>query len=88
MKIYITKEGKEELEAKIKVINIFIENSELTPDYLIQQAIGKKNILEQLLSQCIVLPNYYDWDDLKGTAISKTTLFRDFSSGVIIEPKQ
>jgi hypothetical protein len=85
MKIYITKEGKEELEAKIEEIEKErFYGSELNLDY----RIGQQKVYKEFLSQCIVLPNYYDWNDLKGTAISKTTLFRDFSSGVIIEPKQ
>jgi hypothetical protein len=83
MKVYLTKEGKEELEAKIEEIEKErFYGSELNLDY----RIGQQKVYKELLSQCIVLPVEDDWEDAIEQPTGREKSY--YPSGVIIEPKQ
>ena len=82
--IYLTQEGKEELEAKIAELDECIEDlkDEIMKDYFI----GKKTLLEEILSSATILPVEENWTNVKDM-LDINTLPISYKQGVIIQPK-
>jgi hypothetical protein len=86
--IYLTPEGKKEIEAKIAELDKCIEDlkDEIMKDYFI----GKKTLLEEILSSATILPVEESWN-LSVVAITpfKQGLLKTlYKNGVIIKSKQ
>lgn len=83
--IYLTQEGKQELEAKIAELDKCIEDlkDEIMKDYFI----GKKTLLEEILSSATILPVEENWNEFYNNTDS---LYRteSYSNGVIIKNQQ
>jgi len=84
--IYLTPEGKAEIEAKIAEL----KNQELFGDsYYIQY--GTIQTLEQLLFSATILPVEESWSDIQDTVVSRKQLPFSYTeeyypNGVIIQP--
>ncbi len=85
--IYITAEGKAEIEAKIAEINNRINKYRVleTADYL---SLGRINQLKEILEHATVLPVEESWDLLVLSFSDKKDLKHRAPQGVIIKPKQ
>jgi hypothetical protein len=86
--IYLTKEGKKEIEAKIAYLEKWIqaENDCENPlEYLLGEWKGKNIIYKEILSSAIILPVEESWGSTKlyshSTPIS---ISKDYPNGVII----
>ena len=86
--IYLTQEGKEELEAKIAELDECIEDlkDEIMKDYFI----GKKTLLEEILASATIIPVEESW----GVVEKRTNMMDEhqlrliYHQGVIIKSKQ
>jgi hypothetical protein len=83
-KIYLTQEGKEEIEAKIADY----ERSEVYDDeYYEMELQGKYEAYKEILASAIILPVEKSWDKL--FPCSWNSINREnIKNGVIIQPKQ
>jgi transcription elongation GreA/GreB family factor len=82
--IYLTLEGKQEIETKIAELEkLRNESSSDNNDYYI----GRIKELQEILSSATILPVEESWQNI---AHSTTVSFyeSDFPQGVIIQPKQ
>jgi hypothetical protein len=86
--IYLTEEGKQEIEAKIQELERErFYGSELNSDY----RIGQQKVYKEILENFIILPVEKSWDDVElyppdnESQIEKTLRLKN---GVIIQPKQ
>jgi hypothetical protein len=101
MKIYLTKEGKQEIEAKIAEILIEFKSPEEMDDYTIGSTYSALGVYRKILSSATILPVEESWEDahikagklmiehLKETN-GKPTKWANplaFPQGVIIQPK-
>jgi len=83
--IYLTQEGKQEIEAKIAELenytyatqNIWIEG----------QNSGMVKILEEILSSATILPVEESWENVKDM-LDINTFPISYKNGVIIKPKE
>ena len=78
--IYLTQEGKEEIEAKIAELEKLALDAD-KPSF----RMGQKVILLEILSSATILPVEESWDDVNYHNIRK---YNTHSNGVIIQPKQ
>jgi hypothetical protein len=89
--IYLTPEGKEEIEAEIAELEEY-KDSDVCKDPRDWSFIsGKQSVLKEILSSATILPVYSNWDDVElyppdnESQIEKTLRLKN---GVIIQPKQ
>ena len=80
--IYLTQEGKQEIEAKIEELRNFYPLKE--DDDFIDK--GKQLMLEEILASATILPTIQHWDYLDEDDILKLEF--EYPNGVIIPPKQ
>jgi len=92
MKIYLTEQGKQEIEDKISYLTKEIETSEGLSD-TIRAGIEtfEKKVYEEFLESATILPVYSNWEEVEtyppdNESQSKKTL--ELWNGVIIQPKQ
>lgn len=85
--IYLTEEGKKEIEAKIAELEI--------TGLVREHHLAYYEIYKEILSSAIVLPIEESYNDIQhfetsehGTVIRKHFLMANYSKGVIIQPKQ
>jgi hypothetical protein len=91
--IYLTEEGKQEIEAKIAELDKIIL---LQPAHLVQGFIHRKEFLKEILSSAIVLPVEESWERLEENLLEglhentklEDVIYIDYPKGVIIQPKQ
>jgi hypothetical protein len=82
--IYLTEEGKQEIEAKIAALDEFkqISNS----DYEWNELVMEQNAYKKILSSAIILPVSDTWEKYVHPAL--VPFFeKDLKNGVIIQPK-
>jgi hypothetical protein len=96
--IYLSEEGKKEIEAKIADLEKHIENvikiADIASDktygisktYLEVEFKTKQNMLKEILASAIVLP-VDNWQNVKDM-LDINTLPISYKEGVIIQPKQ
>ncbi len=91
--IYLTQEGKQEIEDKIAEIEKErFYGSELNSDY----RIGQQKVWKEILSSATILPVEENWEKLEENLLKglhEHTPFMnvvgiDYPNGVIIQPKQ
>jgi hemoglobin-like flavoprotein len=82
--IYLTEEGKKEIEAKIDKINGAIQDLDVPVS---QYAIGRIMIdaYKEILSSATILPVEEDWNDVYDCVYSCKS---NYQNGVIIKPKE
>ena len=84
--IYLTEEGKQEIEAKIAKIKIELKSSDEMDEYGIGSIYAALDVYKKILSSATILPVEENW-----TAITDSTLafhyHQSFPQGVIIQPK-
>ncbi len=78
--IYLTQEGKQEIEAKIKHIKVLEKNSVLSNFYQ-----GQIAILKEILSSATILPVEESWGNMP-IGVNESEL--SYPQGVVIQPKQ
>jgi len=85
MRFYITEETKQELEAKIKELNLHIQENKDKGYYALESYHGgRKMICEEILQSSIVLPVEENFE-VNNTIISeKKWMFDKYPNGVII----
>jgi hypothetical protein len=87
--VYLTEEGKKEIENKIAELENY---SYATQNIWIEgQNSGILKILEEILSSAIILPVYNNWEDVNffpPDNESQTDKLLELKNGVIIQPKQ
>ena len=84
--IYLTPEGKQEVEAQIANLEQQIKISESSDD-IIRAGIEtfEKRVYEKFLSSATILPVEESWE----TAVDRETILHiNYPQGVIIQPKQ
>jgi hypothetical protein len=82
--IYLTEEGKKEIEAKI---------AELEKEYPIDKWEEGKNqgriyMLKEILESATILPVEESWEDVLIETLATSNYNISYPSGVIIQPKQ
>jgi hypothetical protein len=84
--IYLTPEGKQELEAKIAELDKCIEDlkDEIMKDYFI----GKKTLLEEILSSATILPVEENWSNIIFNGEDEVNAENNYPNGVIIINKK
>ena len=83
--IYLTAEGKAEIEAEIAELEKIIES---LPFSFVKGSIQKKVLLKQILVSATILPVEESWEDLPLSFWYKDNSERLYPNGVIIQPKQ
>ena len=81
--IYLTEEGKKELEAKI----VELEKLALDEDKP-SFRMGQKVILLEILSSATILPVEESWDNTIDTHDVENAFIKHYPNGVIIQSKQ
>ena len=86
--IYLTAEAKQEIEAKISILekeNRILKKS--GQNCIRNSVLSKILLLEEILSSATILPVEESWDDFQDIS---DPLYRqeDYPHGVIIQPKQ
>jgi hypothetical protein len=87
-KIYLTQEGKEEIEVKIALYERLHYKSAIHT--------GELNTLKEILSSAIILPTEVSWEKLEENLLQglhehtqlQDVVHIDYPNGVIITPKQ
>ena len=77
--IYLTQEGKQEIENEIKNLEDRAYNSGVNTDHYFA-CFSKKEILEEILASAIILPVEEVWN--------RPSTNKKYPNGVIIQPKQ
>ena len=92
-KIYLSEEGKKEIEEKLSVLNKL--KSEPRAIYSFPEYVKLLNTLIEILSSTIILsekPNYTSVEDIiteeHGSVIRTNYLFANYPNGIIINLKQ
>lgn len=81
--IYLTQQGKEEIEAKIAELEKIIP---LQPAHYVKGEIYTRELLKEILSSSTILPVEESWDNVKDM-LDINTLPISYKQGVIIKPK-
>ena len=83
--IYLTEEGKKEIEAKIDELEYIFQQ---TGERFDSRDSGTYHLLKEILSSATILPveDSYEVDNV--TIIEKRWMFKNYPNGVIIQPKQ
>ena len=86
MKIYLTKEGKQEIEAEIKQLTEMIDFKGRNFLDISKEHIYKRKLLKELLESATILPFEESWDNCD----KNNLLYRQiqYPNGIIIQPKQ
>ncbi len=85
--IYLTEEAKAEIEAKIAEIETGLKTLSLTDGF---KDMGMLSVYKEILSSATILPVEESWEDAcwELPFYIKQQLENNFSTGVIIQPKQ
>lgn len=94
--IYLTEEGKQEIEARIAKIKIELKSSEEMDEYGIGSIYAALDVYEKILSSAIILPVEESWDNIDDkiiNAVINNEVFNkpyhetEYPNGVIIQLK-
>jgi len=92
MGIYITQQKKEELEARISDLDLFIQDNKDKGYYSLECFHGgRKMIYNEILSEAIVLPVEESWEDVELYPPDNESQFKktmSLKNGVIIKSKE
>jgi len=90
--IYLTEEGKKEIEAKIDELEDVKFNCKT--DYEWNETLIEQNVYKKILSSATIIPVEKSYNDIQhfetsehGTIIRKHFLMANYSNGIIIQPK-
>ena len=85
--IYLTQEGKEEIEANIAQLEEYKDSDECNDPRDWSFVLGKQATLEEILSSATILPVEESWYELNISAVQpEQKLDGKYPSGVIIKP--
>ena len=82
--IYLTEQGKQEIEAKI--VELKLPHAHHDGIYVSDEQLAKIDLLEDILTVAIILPVEENWDYLKENQIMNLEF--KHPDGIIIKPKQ
>jgi hypothetical protein len=85
--IYLTQEGKQEIEAKIAELegtNIHL----MKPSHTLGSLEGRISALKEILESATILPVEESWDNAIDTHDVENAFVKHYPNGVIIQPKQ
>ena len=77
--IYLTEEGKQEIEAKIELYEFC---------NLLSHQVGELKIYKEILLSATILPVEESWEDVLIETLATGNYNISYPSGVIIQPKQ
>jgi hypothetical protein len=87
--IYLTPEGKQEIEAKIAELYRESRNQETINKSWSDTCTHKAFLLEEILQSATILPVEESWEDVEFSIEEPFgDLAENYSNGVIIQPKQ
>jgi hypothetical protein len=84
--IYLTPEGKQEIEAKIAELEK-LENDEFFDEHLINDYLSQIRTYKEILSSATILPVEESWDNVHEEDVANWSTLH-YPQGVIIQPKQ
>ena len=84
--IYLTQEGKKEIEAKIIYLQELEEN-EFMDEFIINDYLTQIRIYKEILASAIILPVEESWANITDSTLA-FHYHQSFPQGVIIQPKQ
>ena len=82
--IYLTQEGKQEIEARIAELEK-LENDEFFDEHLINDYLSQIRTYKEILSSATILPVEESWGNMP-IGVNESEL--SYPQGVIIQPKQ
>jgi hypothetical protein len=82
--IYLTQEGKQEIESKIAELEK-LENDEFFDEHLINDYLSQIRTYKEILSSATILPVEESWGNMP-IGVNESEL--SYPQGVIIQPKQ
>jgi hypothetical protein len=86
--IFLTQEGKQEIEAKIAELEKFTKGR---PREFVYKQVLQLEIYKEILSSATILPVYSNWEDVElypPDNESQNVKTLELKNGVIIQPKQ
>jgi hypothetical protein len=86
--IYLTEEGKQELEVKIIELEEFKKLAK--EDYDWNEIVVEQNVYKRMLQSATILPVYSDWEDIETFPPdneSQNKKYLELKNGVIIQSK-
>jgi GH35 family endo-1,4-beta-xylanase len=87
--IYLTTEAKQELEAKIAELDLFIKSNKDMGYYALEQFHeGRKMIYQEILASLTILPVEESWDIVNEKTDYGLSDREVYPNGVIIQPKK
>jgi hypothetical protein len=93
--IYLTQEGKEEIEAKIAQLEKYKDSDQCNDPRDWSFVVGRQFALSEILSSAIILPVEESWgyvfsaaDEVEGQNLFNDCFHVAFPKGVIIKPKE
>lgn len=88
MKVYLTEEGKKELEAEIAELKKRVPHWDGV--YVSEKAKERIEVYEEILSSAVILPDTEIWENTPMYfSIKMVEAFeKEYPNGVIIQPKQ
>lgn len=84
--IYLTQEGKQEIEAKIAELegtNIHL----MKPSHTLGSLEGRISALKEILSSATILPVEESWNNISNNTFDRANNSEIYPQGVIIQPK-
>jgi hypothetical protein len=84
--IFLTQEGKKEIEAKIAYLEKWIQKE--NDECLLGHWKGEKIIYEEILRSSTILPVEESWQDFSESETNFNFNQEHYPNGVIIQPKQ
>jgi hypothetical protein len=82
--IYLTQEGKEEIEAKIAQLEKYKNSDQCNWSFVL----GRQATLEEILSEAIILSVEESWDGFILDPKDSKYVQKGYPNGVIIKPKE
>jgi hypothetical protein len=88
--IYLTQEGKQEIEAKIAKLELKFEDEKKSKsplEFLLGECIGVQIILKEILASATILPVEESWNNLSNNTLDRANNSEIYPQGVIIQSK-
>jgi hypothetical protein len=85
--LYLTQEGKQELEVKIAELKDIIEKYKECKNWMWFDTVGQLEVYKEILASATILPVEESWDKLFPCSWNSINR-EDIKNGVIIQPKQ
>jgi hypothetical protein len=85
--IYLTQEGKQEIEARMAKLEDIIEKYKKCKNWMWFGAVGQLEVYKEILASATILPVEESWDNAIDTHDVENAFNNYYPNGVIIQPK-